>query len=176
MSHLTNTSTPQAQLPGIRRTMILGILLGMVTTVVAIGLFLIADVLIYEPLIHLNRTNTWGTTWDTSLLLLAVVLFTLNVLAFAYFAIVPVVIAGGMIGLILQRLAYYRHLNMQAILIVGAIIGFATGWATATFILPTISVAGQWQPSGDPVWMGMLGALTGLFHSWLLSGWLRRRG
>lgn len=95
-------------------------------------------------------------------------------LLLALVTFIPAIIGGGLIGLFSDRLASFRQLNKPAVVIVGALVGVAVGLYTATFLLPP-DTESIFFPTGNPLWMGTVGGLVGIAHSWILTRWLERR-
>lgn len=178
MNDTTNSFNVNRQLPGPVRTVLLGVILSIVSSLATIGCLVAIQLVVdgIEKSIPYGQVPIFADpSRDIESLLFGLFIFILNVFVLAYFAIIPISVGGGLVAFILLRLSYRHLLTTKAALLVGALVGFGVGWITASSFLPFVSIAAQWEPRAIPLQVGLVGMIAGLLQSWLLSRWLRKR-
>jgi hypothetical protein len=173
MSELNGTSSVTHKLPATWHTIVRGILLGIVVALMG-SCLLMALLHVFASLADPSAPPLFGNI-DTSVL----ILYAMSIVVFFIFAVVPGSVGGGVIALVLQRLARRGRLTTRTALRVGVLVGLCAGCATALIVHLLVLPSGQRMVTGGPVWTTLfavgIGALAGLFHSWCLSNWLRKR-
>jgi hypothetical protein len=171
MGELNGTSSIARKLPATWHTIVRGILLGIVVALMGSCLltaFLRVFMLLTDPFTPLLGNTEY-----------ALLGYAILIVGFFVFAVVPGSVGGGVIALVLQRLARRGRLTTRTALRVGVLVGLCAGCATALIVHLLVLPSGQRMVTGGPVWTTLfavgIGALAGLFHSWCLSNWLRKR-
>ncbi len=167
------------KLPRTFQTVLLGLGLGLAASLVSGWGFWIVFGFLIDPFVlphpYQNQFPLINHTRDFLGILTTVVAFLFFGSMVALFTCVPSTIGGGVIGIVLDRLASFRSLDTHDTDIVGALVGFGAGWYSATFLFAPEPTEWIYYPTGDPLWMGVLGALVGIAHSRILARWLKKR-
>ncbi len=89
----------------------------------------------------------------------------------------PATLGGGVIGLIFQRLAYHRRLDVGITVVIGALFGLIEG-SVIDWIVAPIPLSGQgWFPDlpHGLLYNGAISVISGLFVSMILYIWFERK-
>jgi len=152
--------------PAVWHTILRGILLGMLAALVGSCLFT-ASVLV---LTWLRNPSIPFLGWVPVVVIFWSTVFT----TFAFlFVVVPGSVGGGMIALVLHILARRGKLTTRVSLIVGTIMGTCAGYLLVEYVKQADPDQVREFPEAVILVIG-IAALAGLFHSWLLSRWLRK--
>ncbi len=98
-------------------------------------------------------------------------------IVYTMYAIGPATLGGGVIGLIFQRLAYHRRLDVGITVVIGALFGLIEG-SVIDWIVAPIPLSGQgWFPDlpHGLLYNGAISVISGLFVSMILYIWFERK-
>ncbi len=183
MSESIDAAKPTSNLPGYGRSVAYGLALSVITSLVAIFiafvLALIVDVSINSP--HggfTARLQTLASFFSGSVddVLFRFTVLFLFVILLELFALVPVALGGGLLGFIMQHLAYHHHLNRWSTVILGAVVGLGVGLVAESVLISNIRYEAMAVSSERaPLFTGTIGIAWGALTSLLLLAWFKRK-